>query len=164
MVVVLAWGTSACLYQSAAPEDQGGVQDTGEDTADTADIEDLGDDDAADAMDAREDAEPDVPVPDEEQSCTNGDDEDRDGLTDCADTDCLGAERCGRIIFGVSAVTNGAISDENDEETLFRRVDAICAEVADDISGLDPDARWRAVLGTSNTSAADRAGGNDGYV
>jgi hypothetical protein len=165
----LAWVASGCLYQSVEPDDGNGGNDGGQDVRemDATDASDLGDDvrDVSDvdddARDTGQDTGPEVTF-DEEQSCTDGDDEDRDGLTDCADTDCLGDDPCGRIIFGVAGVTDGNLG--NEAGPALDRADALCDELASEVSGLDPGEDWMAVLGNRNDSAKDRVGGNDGYV
>ncbi|GEM_PF-3369906 len=185
LVGAMALGASGCLYQAAAPVSENGGQDVDE-SMDVMDVEDVGGDvadmgrdvgdvredmgnggdatdvaDTSDAMDVREDAEPDV-TPENEQNCSDNVDGDRDGLTDCADTDCMQANRCGRIIFGIREFSNGQFASNASQ--AFQAANEACRGAAAQVSGLDGNVGWTAIVGNRDDSVKDRVGDDDEAV
>ena len=185
LVGAMALGGSGCLYQAAAPVSENGGQDA-EESMDATDVADVADDvadmgrdvrdvredtgdggdaadvaDASDTMDAPEDVEPDV-TPENEQNCSDNVDGDRDGLTDCADTDCMQANRCGRIIFGIREFSNGQFA--NDASQAFQAANDACRSAAAQVSGLDDSVGWTAIVGNRSDSVKDRVGDDDEAV
>lgn len=120
-----------------------------------------GDPAAQDAgQDMAQDTTPDM-GPQGEQACSNGVDDDEDGLVDCADMDCRQADGCGPIIFGVDELSQGAIGTTPGGS--LHSVDALCNSKANEIPGLRGGG-WVAVFGNEVETTKERVGEVEGPV